>query len=177
MDASPITIGLLGAGVLLAWSAVANRNPIDEVKAAFGVKVEPRPLAGPTPKFSTGAAYGGPALGTADGGAGYMGASMLRNYVDIIAYAKARVPNVKVGSTTGGNHVAGSKHYQAKAVDFPGAAGGGRDPQCEAVYAAFLPLARSGQVYELYYQDRAWRAGRPVAAVDGHDGHVHVSVP
>lgn len=173
MDASPITLGILGAGVLLAWSAIANRNPIDEVKAAFGVKVDPRPLASPTRRPQV--AYGGPALGTADGGAGFGGARSLRTWMDIVAI----VPWAKVGSTTGGTHVAGSKHYQNKAVDFPGSAGSTvPDHELNRVWDALLPYAQSGALAELYYDPRGgWKNGRSIGAIGGHGGHLHAATP
>jgi hypothetical protein len=177
VDASPITLGLLGAGILLAWSAIANRNPLDEIREGLGIKSAGRPLADATPKTSTTTPYGGVPQGTADGGAGVGGASTFRRWEDIVVYVKRAVPDVKVGSTTGGVHASGSRHYVGKAVDFPGSAGTAPDAQLDRVYAALLPLAQSGAIHELYYRSGAWRAGRSVPTVGGHQGHVHASTP
>lgn len=44
MDASTLTLGILGAGVLFTWSAIANQNPLDVIRSAFNPNHQVRPL-------------------------------------------------------------------------------------------------------------------------------------
>ncbi len=173
MDASPLTLGLLGVGVLLAWSAVSNTSPLDEVKAALGAKVAPRPLAAPTPKRSFAAPGGGQELGRPPMSSATNQKGQLWPSVD--AYLKAaglRVGPPTTGQTGGGRHAAGSLHYQDRARDY------GRTSDYTAIARFLTPIASdpSGPIEELFGPGVSIKNGRHIPQVPGHGGHTHVGL-
>jgi hypothetical protein len=166
-----LTVGLVGTGVLLAWSALANQNPLDVVRSAFDRGHSIRPLytkaaESPPPEDADGSAVAAPSGGLYlvelyyrgeawkngkrigavpdHGGHVHAAAAPGRTWQDVVAYLRSVGITPKVGSTTGGTHVAGSNHYKGRAVDFPGAAGAGSDPELDRIMGALRPLARYG---------------------------------
>ncbi len=171
MDASPLTLGLLGVGVLLVWSAVTNTSPVREVQAGLGAKVEPRKLAEPTARRAApggGQEVGRPPLSTATGQKGQL-------WPSIDAYLRAaglRVGPPTMGQTTGGRHVSGSLHYDDRARDY------GRTSDYVAIARFLTPIALdpSGPIEELFGPGVSIKNGRRIPQVSGHDGHTHVGL-
>lgn len=77
--------------------------------------------------------------------------------------------------TTGGNHAAGSYHYQGLARDY-----GDADSDCRAIVRALEPFAANGTLLELFYAPTGtwWKNGKRIsgAAIGGHRDHVHAAV-
>ena len=74
---------------------------------------------------------------------------------------------LKVTSTTGGSHVAGSYHYQGRAVDLSGP---------PAMMAAFFRFAKQFRPTELFYDpEGAIKNGKAITPIGGHSDHVHIA--
>ncbi len=82
-----------------------------------------------------------------------------------------RIGRPTPGQTTGGNHTRTSWHFRGQARDY-----GTVGSDCEAVYQALVPHARSGVLVELFWQNRAWKNGARIGAVPNHWDHVHAAL-
>lgn len=164
-DVDPLVIAGVGVGTILLYSAVTNTNPLDQIRSVLRGGSEIRPLQSVAASTLGGGFTGAATASSAAVGSGWESIAAL-------------VPFAKVGSTTGGRHAPNSRHYRGKAVDFPGSPGAtSPDPELNRVMATLTPHAQSGALAELYYRNVAWRGGKQVSPVSGHDGHVHASVP
>ncbi len=81
-----------------------------------------------------------------------------------------------LGQSTGGQHAAGSYHYQGRAVDFGDANNSRANLDRMAAYARANP----GQFKELFFNPLGWgiKNGQIVRGltVAGHDNHMHVAM-
>lgn len=94
----------------------------------------------------------------------------IHSYLRSVIGSKAAHPTH--GQTTGGKHSAGSNHYKGLAIDY-----GDANSDCQAVYDALVPFARSGVIIELIWQHDIWKRGtRSHYAPRDHRDHVHAAI-
>lgn len=85
----------------------------------------------------------------------------------------AQAMGLTITSTTGGNHVAGSYHYQGRAFDASN--GSSPTPQMAAFYRAVLAKYGS-HITELFYDPLGGiKFGKSIGAIGNHSDHVHVA--
>jgi len=79
----------------------------------------------------------------------------------------AKAMGLTITSTTGGTHVAGSYHYQGRAVDVAGS---------PAQMARFFETLHNTRPTELFYDPKgAVKNGSDIPPIGGHSDHVHVA--
>ncbi|HYV47067.1 MAG TPA: peptidoglycan-binding domain-containing protein [Myxococcaceae bacterium] len=114
-----------------------------------------------------GAAPSPAGTGTASGPAGAFPTSgSNRDKLDW-AERTAKAMGLTITSTTGGTHVAGSYHYQGRAVDVAGS---------PAQMAKFFDVLHNTRPTELFYDPKgAVKNGSDIPPIGGHSDHVHVA--
>lgn len=105
--------------------------------------------------------------GSASGPAGAFPASGSNREKLDWAERTAKAMGLTITSTTGGTHVAGSYHYQGRAVDVAGS---------PAQMAKFFDVLHNTRPTELFYDPKgAVKNGSDIAPIGGHSDHVHVA--
>jgi hypothetical protein len=117
---------------------------------------------------------------TPSGKAGTYHGGKLKNYNDLLqlAHSMGLKNDAGNGQTTGGNHVADSKHYRSKAVDF-GDGKNSRDALTK--FATYLKQnAKALGIDEVAYNPMGWGMdqGHYIKGMrwDNHDDHLHVGL-
>ncbi len=168
-DAKKIKRVLAGLGGPLGGIV---QGGLDRVRAAAQAKVD---AAAPADTGGAGGGFGG---GTFDLGGGTGGHPELKQKISQVAAAVlASAPGLSITSTTGGNHVSDSWHYQGRAVDI-----GGPVP---AMYKASEWIKSSGLYRDLlegiHNPNLSISDGHPVdpsfysGVWAGHADHIHLA--